>query len=529
MKRKILLTLLSVTLLLFLTIGAYASLIDVIPSDAFFVSEFGNLNNAIDFLYSGTLKTLTQGELDLVKAREETNKQLGFDALDPEFLKGMFSGGVAVSVTGLSIGGVPDIMFSLSPSNKMKFLEFLKALESKLNLKENVSTYKGVNIAEIALPKSDGPVSKIVWSIVANNLVIGDNSAVVKKAIEVSKGETSSIAKNADYVDLQGKIKVKLGALPYFIYFDVAKLGNILESLAGLVEDAKSKEALKNAATSLSSMNPIGLSGVSGNTGSKLYYTMKLPDKYKKAYENAIYPKFESLNIFPKNTFIYFGGLMPFGWNKVLDLMGPAAKKTMEDSLSQLKGQMGFDLEQMLLSWLANEVSIAIFDPSGMLPKLALLIGYSDKSKAQATADMVMGMLGPSLGGAPSDKTYEGVNYKAIESPMFPLGYTFLKNRLILASGVENLIDVTKGNMAPLSKNTEISNIIADSKVSSIFYLDVNTAISLVERLAGMGGGLPEEVKTSFENLKKVKDVLLWAGYKGDYSFGWIKINNVTQ
>jgi len=81
--------------------------------------------------------------------REEVKKELGFDILDPLFLENIFSGGAVLSCLGVSVGGVPEVLLVISPSDSHVFSRFVGYIEGKNDLKEEVSSYKGIDIVSI--------------------------------------------------------------------------------------------------------------------------------------------------------------------------------------------------------------------------------------------------------------------------------------------------------------------------------------------------------------------------------------------
>ena len=137
---------------------------------------------------------------DYRMTREEIKEELGFDVLDPLFLENIFSGGAILSCLGVSVGGVPEVLLALSPSDSRAFTKFVGAIEAKNDLKEEVSTYKGFDIVSIILPEEADldPIKSITYAFLGDTLVIGGNLSPVKKAIEVFQGESNSLLKNSE-------------------------------------------------------------------------------------------------------------------------------------------------------------------------------------------------------------------------------------------------------------------------------------------------------------------------------------------
>ncbi len=71
---------------------------------------------------------------DYRMTREEIKEELGFDVLDPLFLENIFSGGAILSCVGVSTGGVPEVLFVLSPSDNHLFSRFVGYIEAKNDL-----------------------------------------------------------------------------------------------------------------------------------------------------------------------------------------------------------------------------------------------------------------------------------------------------------------------------------------------------------------------------------------------------------
>lgn len=118
---------------------------------------------------------------DYRMTREEIKEELGFDVLDPLFLENIFFGGAILSCLGVSIGGVPEVLLVLSPSDSRAFTKFVGAIEAKKDLKEEVSNYKGIDIMNIILPEDADlePLRSISYAFLGDILVIGGNLSPV--------------------------------------------------------------------------------------------------------------------------------------------------------------------------------------------------------------------------------------------------------------------------------------------------------------------------------------------------------------
>lgn len=142
------------------------------------------------------------------------------------------------------------------------------------------------------------------------------------------------------------------------------------------------------------------------------------------------------------------------------------------------------------------------------------------------------------LGGALTDREYEGVNYKYIPNPMFPLGYGIIEDRFVLSSGMDNIIDAQKGDIATIDKLEVIKYMLSYTNVISLFYLDMNSVTEVVNRFMQMGEVEKEKVEVEereevkavrreaiMESLSRIKNILIWAGVEEDYLYTWLEVN----
>src|SRR4030042_3148332 len=176
------------------------TLLEVIPEkiigvlemkDAELIKSLSELNIA-SFTPEGEESSEMQ---DVRTTREEIKEELGFDVLDPLFLDNIFSSGAILSCLGVSVGGIPEVLLALSPSDSRAFTKFVGSIEAKNDLKEEVSNYKGINIVNIILPEEADlePIKSISYAFLGDTLIIGGNLSPVKKAIEAFQGDSNSL------------------------------------------------------------------------------------------------------------------------------------------------------------------------------------------------------------------------------------------------------------------------------------------------------------------------------------------------
>ena len=118
------------------------------------------------------------------------------------------------------------------------------------------------------------------------------------------------------------------------------------------------------------------------------------------------------------------------------------------------------------------------------------------------------------------------------------MGYGVVGSRFVLSSGIANIIDAQKGDMATLDKSEAIKYMLSFPDVFSLLYIDMNSVSEIIGRFMPMvAQGKPEGVediegakrKESFdailEGLNNLKNILFWVGVEEDYSYSWLEIN----
>jgi len=476
---------------------------------------------------------------DYRMTREEIKEKLGFDALDPLFLENIFSGGAVLSCLGVSIGGIPEVLLALSPSDSRAFTKFVGAIEVKKDLKEEVSNYKGIDIVNIILPEDADlePIKSISYAFLGDILVIGGNLSPVKKAIEVFRGESNCFLENSEYKEQKVKTGKKVEPSSFFFCLFGQELYQVLDELVEVVEEEELAKTLKDSRDSLEDMGTI--SGVGGYQEKqfKAYMIAQIAEKYFDVLKEADISNIQSLSMFPKNTFFYLGGVLALTWEEIKeDYISEDLQLDLEKNVKQVQEKSGIDIEQTIYSWLAKEFSLGLFDTSAIFPKVGLIAGYSSEEKL--IQNLYPANFAHMMGGTLVDNQYEGINYKSLPNPMFPLGYGIVGDRFVLSSGIANIIDAQKGDMATFDKLEAIKYMLSFPKVFSLLYIDMNSVSEIIGRFMPMvAQGKPEGVedteeakrKESFdallEGLSSLKNILFWAGLEEDYSYAWLEIN----
>jgi len=517
-------------------------LLEVIPEKVIAVLELKDAElikslSELNLASFSTEKEEVSKTKDYKMTREEIKEELGFDILDPIFLENIFSNGAVISWLGVSVGGVPEVLLAISPSDSHTFLKFIGAIESKFNLKEKVSTFKGIDLVSIDLPEDAGlePLKTISYAFLGDIIVIGGNLSPVKKAIDVFKGEVNSILKNSEYKGLKIKTDEMLETSSFFFCLFSEKLCQVLNELADLIEKEEVAKTLRDSRDSLEGMGPLSVAGVSLEKQFKAYMITKTSAEYLDMFKDLDLSNLRSLSKFPKNTFFYLGGLVPLTWEEMKnDFLSESSRADLEQNLAQAQSKIGIDIEEAVFSCLAKEFSLGLFDTSAIFPKVGLITGYISEEKITQDLYPALQMFAPMLGGELGDEEYEGVNYKSIANPMFPLGYGIVGDRFVLSCGTINIIDAQKGDIATIDKLEAIKYMLSHPNVISLLYIDMNSVTEVVSRFMQMAEeGKTEEAKTEGEevvdamlkSLSSLKNVLAWGGTEEDYFYTWLEVN----
>jgi len=317
------------------------------------------------------------------------------------------------------------------------------------------------------------------------------------------------------------------------------ELYQVLDELTEVVEEEELAKTLKNSRDSLEDMGII--SGVGGYQEKqfKAYMIAQIAEKYVDILKETDITNLQSLSMFPKNTFFYLGGILPLTWEEIKeDYISEDLQLGLEKNVKQVQEKSGVDIEKTIYSWPAKEFSLGFFDTSAFFPKVGVIVGYSSEEKLIQNLYPALENFAPMMGGTLVDNQYEGINYKSLPNPMFPLGYGIVGDRFVLSSGIANIIDAQKGDMATLDKLEAIKYMLSFPKVFSLLYIDMNSVSEIVGRFMQMavqeipegaeeteGAKRKESLDDMLKGLSSLKNVLFWAGLEEDYSYSWIEVN----
>ena len=383
------------------------------------------------------------------------------------------------------------------------------------------------------------PLKSISYAFLGDILVIGGNLSPLKKAIEVFQGENNSLLENSEYKEQKAKTGEKVEPSSFFFCLFGQELYQVLDELVEVVEEEELAKTLQDSRDSLEDMGTISMVGGYQEKQFKAYMIAQMAKKYIDVLKETDISNLQSLSMFPKNTFFYLASVLPLTWEEIKEnYISEDLQLDLEKNVKQVQEKSGVDIEKTIYSWPAKEFSLGLFDTSAIFPKVGLIVGYSSEEKLIQNLYPVLENFAPMMGGVLVDNQYEGINYKSLPNPMFPLGYGIAADRFILSSGIANIIDAQKGDMVALDKLEPIKYMLSFPKVFSLLYIDMNSVSGIVERFMQMavqeipegaeeteGAKRKESLDAMLEGLNSLKNILFWAGIEEDYSYSWLEIN----
>ena len=303
----------------------------------------------------------------------------------------------------------------------------------------------------------------------------------VKKTIEVFQGESNSLIENSEYKEQKVKTEKRVEPSSFFFCLFGRELLQVLDELIEVVEEEELAKTLKDSRDSLEDMGTISMVGGYQEKQFKAYMIAQIAEKYIDVLKETDISNLQSLSMFPKNTFFYLASVLPLTWEEIKeDYISEDLRLDLEKNVKKVQEKSGVDIEKTIYSWPAKEFSLGLFDISAIFPKVGLIAGYSSEEKLIQNLYPALENFAPMMGGILVDNQYEGINYKSLPNPMFPLRYGIVGDRFVLTSGIANIIDAQKGDMATLDKLKAIKYMLSFPKVFSLLYIDMNSVSEIV-------------------------------------------------
>jgi hypothetical protein len=183
-------------------------------------------------------------------------------------------------------------------------------------------------------------------------------------------------------------------------------------------------------------------------------------------------------------------------------------------ALRQLESTTGASFDS-LLDLFAHEVGFYM-RPGAGIPEVSLVLDSADRDKALATLDRLAARVAVLFGARVSSGRQDGHEVKTIDFGQVAVHYAALDDKLLITSGVTGIADYGSGSKLTDSadfKEAKAAARLPDSN-GGFLYLDLKTAIPLIESFAGLAGEpLPEAVTG---NLRPLRSLVTWIAGSGD-------------
>ncbi|MEA2022582.1 MAG: hypothetical protein U9N08_08990, partial [Candidatus Caldatribacteriota bacterium] len=280
---------------------------------------------------------------------------------------------------------------------------------------------------------------------------------------------------NSEYEELKAKTLEKIEFSTFFACLFSEELYKVIDELAEIVEEEDLAKTLESSRDSLENMANIGIAGgYRENTFKTYIIAPQTPGDYLDLFKEIDIINLQSLHMFPKNTFFYLAGLAPFTWKEMKEKMiDENLQANLDENMEQVQSKTGIDIENILSVLPSQEFSIGIFDPSGLFPKVGLLTGFTSEEKLKQNIYPLLQNFAPMMGGQLMDGQYEGINYKSLPNPMFPVSYGIVGDRFVVSTGINDIIDTQKGSREALDKSEAINYVLSFPNVISLLYIDM--------------------------------------------------------
>lgn len=411
---------------------------------------------------------------------------------------------------------LPKFAVTIGTRDRNKSDAALKKLYEKLKSKDtslSQDTYKGTALTVLQQPESSNPA---YVATVRNFVVLASSLDSMHAVVDANAaGGARVLANNPKFKDVLAKLpSSRFGTLylPYDVVRQIQSLspGVTAQTLGGI-------EAADTLAASLGFTND----GVRVDYA-LTYDQTKLTDTYKKVLSRAPNAN-RGLKAVGAGTLMYASGADLKGtWEATLDGMDPATKAQAQKSIVAFEEQIGFNVNDDLLSWLTGEYAIAVVPAKPVAESapgigVLALVEVADKN----LVDGKLSKIGDALlrsGMVFQQETINGVPMHTMQlgattdSPT--AGYGFIGNFLVLGGPRDALIsavDAPKNALAddPLFKRVQAR---LPSPNLGYYYLNVTAIQSLLEQMSGQfgpafgGSGSPYEttVKPLLQPIKAV-------------------------
>jgi Protein of unknown function (DUF3352) len=427
-------------------------------------SQWAKVND-LSHKFPGRAKVLGQLKQALAKANLDWDRDIE-PALGPE---------VDVAVARGPSLGTTALAFLTKPDDAHKFKQLVQKLDATDEADPTPSVYREV----------DG------WYVVAQTTAAIDR---------VLKGSDESLSDNGTFKDALGKLPDDALAKAYVNG----------DQLAGLIRDAarETSTPLDPSAVGLDKLDFVAASVGAEDDGVRLKGAVS--GSGSSAFSAGDYAS-KLIDGVPGDALAF----LTFRAGGVTErLQKLQSNPSFGAGLRQLETMLGVSFAD-ILDLFTNEVAFYA-RPGAGIPEFSLVLDPGDRDKALATLDKLAARIAAASGGRVSSGTQAGHEVQTIDFGQFAVHYAALDGKLLITSGVSGIADYGGGPKladSPNFKDAKAAAGLPDSN-GGFVYVDLRSAIPLIESFAGLAGQAPPQEVTA--NLQPLRSFLAWIAGSGD-------------
>lgn len=414
-------------------------------------------------------------------------------------------GGVMIAILPEQLSTKKDenLLVVVGIKNKLKARKFVKKLEKENQGDWQERKYKGITITE-ATNQSNEIVSS---ALLGNKLAISNNQRIIEKAIDTYKGESSLASEPSAKEVLSQKLTIANPvAQVYFTNFDY------------IIEQVSQENISAAALAELQQLESVVIGVGIKKEGIHIQSTTSL----KAETENSNLPSTDSkiLTKLPKNTIAAING------QNINQIWSTTAKQIETDrdlrrvlDMGRLSFNYGtgLDLDKDFFSWMDGEFALGFMTTKKeIIPELgiglesAFIIETSNPQKAKDTLKQVEKSLQSNLGINSQQKKIankQTITEWRIPQNGFSLAHGWVdKNYLVLSIGdsiFESMHNSAKNSFDRSEKFTTITKKLPNNNLG-YFYIDMNQAMSIVNKLPNRNNNISPEATTILNSLSGI-------------------------
>ncbi|VEP15363.1 conserved hypothetical protein [Hyella patelloides LEGE 07179] len=378
--------------------------------------------------------------------------------------------------------GEQNLLVVLGIKNPINAYKFLKKVQNNEGEALESVNYKGIKINLIT--NSQGNQNNL--ALLGNKIVISNETATVKQAIDTFKGEPSFASDAENQAVLKQPLKLKNNLVNVY-------LPNYDRLLVSNLEEPVSKEKLAHLQPVESVVVGIGVSEkeLKLQSFTTLNPNLKLP-KYQPV-KNKIASNFPEQTI----AFINSQGINTF-WTTLVTISEEDKdfKQAIDGMRVSTRWLTGLDLDEDVFGWMDGEFAIGIVPTKQvMIPELSLKSGLafilesSDRDTAENTLNAINNQLQQQVGLVSQTKQINKQTVTQLSVPYtnVDVSYGWLDNNNLLLTVGNNVFESMDSSSTSSLQNSSNFKQLAQkfpNKNLSYFYLDMEKALAEIKQIS---------------------------------------------